>query len=181
MPERGTYRIKGAVYAPSGSDDSFWVKVNGSPAGGYLWDVLQNTSYQQDYVNDRNGADPVEVSLNSGVNTVAVYLREDGTRLETLELEPVAPVAQEIDHDGDGYTESEGDCNDNDETIYAGAEEVCGDGIDQDCDGIDLNCAGNDGLVREAEEGTLSGSFVIGSDTAASGGQYVMCPAMVLN
>ena len=141
-----------------------------------MWDVLQNTSYQQDYVNDRNGADPVEVSLNSGVNTVAVYLREDGTRLETLELEPVAPVAQEIDHDGDGYTESEGDCNDNDDTIYAGAEEVCGDGIDQDCDGLDLNCAGNDGLIREAEEGTLSGSFVIGSDTAASGGQYVNVP-----
>jgi len=176
LAQSGTYRIKGTVYAANGNDDSFWVMVNGSPAGGYLWDVLQNTSYQQDYVNDRNGADPVEVSLNSGVNTVAVYLREDGTRLERLELEPVAPVAQEIDYDGDGYTESEGDCNDNDETIHAGAEDFCGDGIDQDCDGIDLNCAGNDGLVREAEDGTLSGSFVIGSDSAASGGQYVHLP-----
>ena len=61
--EAGIYRIKGTVYAANGSDDSFWVKVNDDPAGGYLWDVLQNTSYQQDYVNDRNGADPVEVSL----------------------------------------------------------------------------------------------------------------------
>ena len=65
--EEGTYRIKGAVYAANGSDDSFWVKVNDSPVGGYLWDVLQNTGYLQDYVNDRNGADPVEVSLKVGL------------------------------------------------------------------------------------------------------------------
>ncbi|MGB8335985.1 MAG: hypothetical protein WCE56_15945, partial [Desulfobacterales bacterium] len=92
IPKDGMYRIKGSVHAANGGDDSFWVKVNGSPAGGYLWDVLQNTSYEQDYVNDRNGADPVEVLLPAGVNTVTVYLREDGTRLDRIELEPVATV-----------------------------------------------------------------------------------------
>ena len=136
----GTYRIKGVVYAANGSDDSFWVKVNGSPVGGYLWDVLQNTSYQQDYVNDRNGADPVEVSLKAGPNTVTVYLREDGTRLDRIELEPVAIAAPASDLDGDGFTEAQNDCNDNSATVYPGAEEICGDGIDQDCDGSDLAC-----------------------------------------
>jgi hypothetical protein len=138
--EEGTYRIKGTVYAANGSDDSFWVKVNGSPVGGYLWDVLQNTSYQQDYVNDRNGADPVEVSLKAGSNTVTVYLREDGTRLDRIELEPVAIAAPASDLDGDGFTEAQNDCNDNSATVYPGAEEICGDGIDQDCDGSDLAC-----------------------------------------
>ncbi|MGD8953956.1 MAG: MopE-related protein [Desulfobacterales bacterium] len=138
--EEGTYRIKGTVHAANGSDDSFWVKVNGSPAGGYLWDVLQNTSYQQDYVNDRNGADPVEVSLKAGPNTVTVYLREDGTRLDRIELEPVAITAPASDLDGDGFTEAQNDCNDNSASVYPGAEEICGDGIDQDCDGIDLAC-----------------------------------------
>ena len=91
--QAGLYRIKGRVYAPNGDDDSFWVRVNGAPAGGYLWDVALNTSYQTDYVNDRNGADPVEVLLPAGVATVTVYLREDGARLDTIELEAVANAA----------------------------------------------------------------------------------------
>ena len=174
--EAGIYRIKGTVYAANGSDDSFWVKVNDSPAGGYLWDVLQNTSYQQDYVNDRNGADPVEVSLKSGPNTVTVYLREDGTRLDKIELELVATAGPVNDKDGDGYTENQGDCNDNSATVYLGATEICGDGIDQDCSGADLTCSEDEGMAKEAEDGNLIGAFEIGSDPAASGGRYVYVP-----
>jgi hypothetical protein len=43
----------------------------------------------------------------------------------------------DVDNDGDGFTVAQGDCNDNNATIYPGAEEICDDGIDQDCDGSD--------------------------------------------
>jgi hypothetical protein len=45
-----------------------------------------------------------------------------------------------VDDDGDGYTENQGDCNDDNAGIYPGAVEICNDKIDQDCDGEDLTC-----------------------------------------
>ncbi|MCB9726916.1 MAG: putative metal-binding motif-containing protein [Deltaproteobacteria bacterium] len=45
------------------------------------------------------------------------------------------------DVDGDGYSPPE-DCDDTDPQIHPGAPEPCGDGIDQDCQGGDLSCAG---------------------------------------
>lgn len=46
----------------------------------------------------------------------------------------------DIDHDGDGYTENQRDCDDTNSTVHPFAIDVCGDGIDQDCDSRDQNC-----------------------------------------
>ncbi len=86
----GIYAIKGWVHASSGADDSFFVRVNGNPATGYLWETFRNTAYDMDYVSHRKGADPVELALDAGEHEVIVYLREDGTRLDKIELEFIA-------------------------------------------------------------------------------------------
>jgi len=40
------------------------------------------------------------------------------------------------DNDADGFSVDD-DCNDNDATVYPGADDIADDGIDQDCDGSD--------------------------------------------
>jgi hypothetical protein len=82
----GTYSLSAGVWADAMTNDSFWVKVDGVVQG--RWDTLLNTSYAQDHVGIRGGADPLVLSLSAGQHVIEILLREDGTRLDWLELEP---------------------------------------------------------------------------------------------
>ena len=47
---------------------------------------------------------------------------------------------ENIDADRDGYGQ-DCDCDDGDYLVYPGSTEICGDGVDNDCDGVIDNCA----------------------------------------
>jgi len=56
------------------------------------------------------------------------------------------------DQDNDGYAIPD-DCDDADPTVHPGATDACGDGIDQDCDGVDAECAP---AIRQISPDTLT-------------------------
>ena len=49
----------------------------------------------------------------------------------------VADTGMLVDDDGDGYSETDGDCDDANADIHPDAEETAGDGVDSNCDGED--------------------------------------------
>jgi len=111
--------------------------VNGSGDGNTEPDWIINGDLTVDLRAERSGngngrvytieGECTDASGNISVGAAQVYVPHDqGDRPDIN------------DDDGDGYWENQGDCNDNEKTIYPGAEEICGDGIDQNCNGRDL-------------------------------------------
>jgi hypothetical protein len=60
----------------------------------------------------------------------------------------------ERDADADGYSAADGDCDDSDPGRSPGTDEIPDDGIDQDCDGSDLELVA---CIEAAAEAALSG------------------------
>ena len=88
------------------------------------------------------------------------------------------PAPEDIDDDDDGLSENEGDCDDGNDAIGPGAADAAGDGIDQDCDGIDGNLvlaeilvspATSTVLVNQAVSLTATGIFEDGTSQNLTG------------
>ena len=59
----------------------------------------------------------------------------DTEETDTQDTGTEEPDPLDVDDDGDGFTENEGDCDDANDAVYPGAADDTQDGLDNDCDG----------------------------------------------
>jgi hypothetical protein len=85
VTEAGTYKIQGRTRADSSSgdsDNSFWIRVDSGTA--YRWNTNANQTWTTNWAN--NNSSNLSWTLTPGTHTVTLYKREDGTRIDWLEL-----------------------------------------------------------------------------------------------
>jgi uncharacterized protein (TIGR03382 family) len=115
---------------------------------------------------DVAGSDGYE--LAGALDEVCVFDRA----LSPGELEALAAGFDCVfDADGDGVGGWEGDCDDADASAYPGAEEICDDAVDNDCDGeIDEDDCPEDSGEPDPDTGEASDSDEPGVDDPESSG-----------
>jgi hypothetical protein len=83
---------------------------------------------------------PASDAGGAGVDAAAPTVVSDASTWTLGDASSVAagacPYHDSLDHDGDGFSSTLGDCNDCNPDINPGAFDVPHDGIDEDCDGI---------------------------------------------
>ena len=95
----------------------------------------------------------LDVPLDENRQIAPLYVFAAGFTPFDRTISVVYTGAPDTDDDGDGVNEYQGDCDDDDASVYPGAPDTCADTIDQDCDGADATCA-TDNAERLAEAWT---------------------------
>ncbi len=111
----GVYKIIGRLIAPSGSDDSFWCRIEGATtnttnhsSGWVRWGVVNSGSWSWSSVQSMDDdGQTVEFTLAAGTYTLEIAYREDGTLLDrflitdNLDLVPVtlSPMSADLNED----------------------------------------------------------------------------------
>lgn len=92
---------------------------------GVQGDITADSGIEDSGSVDDSGGDSAEDSAGDSA----------GDSAEDSGMDP-----NDVDDDVDGFTETQGDCDDTLATVNPGAAEFCDDGIDNDCEGTDASC-----------------------------------------
>ena len=110
---------------------------------------------------DAGGLAECEVVLSGGDHALVFSVTDaDQLTAESTVYFTVTP-GDDVDDDHDGYTESQGDCNDGDGSVYPNATEYC-NGRDDDCDGIEddgSDCHDDDGDGQSENDGDCNDGY----------------------
>ncbi|MET1260977.1 hypothetical protein ABV409_16675, partial [Flagellimonas sp. DF-77] len=87
----GTYRVYGLVSVPSGNDDSFWIRANGS--SWISWNSIpgSNAFEWHQFHSSPNGPAFVTYVFDVGMNTIDIGYREDGAALDKIYITRIGP------------------------------------------------------------------------------------------
>ena len=157
-----------SVLVVQGAEEASWGKIKQQLKGDNSLEPAAKKATKVDICHYDADADLFKV-INISGNAVDKHVKNHGD---------VSPSTFYADADGDGYGDPNGatdacpntgfvdnddDCDDTNAAINPGAEEVCGDGIDNNCDGVDDACVGCVDILHACSSGSWSMQRVCGA------------------
>jgi large repetitive protein len=112
---------------------------NGDAVCDLAWmDLVYDTGADSDLPTDTGDGSlwlaTCSAELPVGVHKLTAELRDPAGFVAGLAFDFLVEDNSLVDHDGDGFTVDDGDCDDDDASVYPTAAELC-DGVDNNCDG----------------------------------------------
>lgn len=127
---------------------------------------------------DSSGHTSIGTSLIAGVHTIRLTATDELAQTGSDTIVLTVYDSNDVDDDGDGWTENTGDCDDTNGGTYPGAEEQC-DSVDNNCDGVVNETYWDTYEVNNTSPGADQGEIdaeVFGGDTRVLSGLTLSDP-----